>query len=93
MNKCTVEMYGLALEVCGISEIELELKDGAHLGELIAELRKKVPVLEGPVINAGEDRLTEHCLFNIDGRFYFGNEDMVLKDGGSVRLLTLATGG
>ena len=93
MIKCIVEMYGIALEVSGINEVALELEDGAHLEELIAELRNKVPALEGTVIKSDENRLTERCLFNIDGRFYFYEEDTELKDGSRLRLLTLATGG
>lgn len=86
-------MYGFALEVSGVNEVELELEDGAHLGELIAALKEKTPELEGKVIKPGENSLVESCIFNIDGRFYFENEDTELKDGGRVRLLTLATGG
>ena len=86
-------MYGFALEVSGINEVNLELEDGAHLRELIAALRGKVPELEGKVIKPGENSLVERCVFNIEGRFYFENEDTELKDGSRVRLLTLATGG
>ena len=93
MVKCTVEMYGFALDESGINEIEVELKDRAGLRDLIAELRRKVPSLEGSVIRRGEDRLVDRCAFNIEGSFYFHDMDTSLKDGSRIRLLTLATGG
>jgi len=86
-------MYGIALDASGINEVELVLKDGARLGDLIAELRNKVPELDGPVIESDKNILVGRCLFNIDGRFYFGEEDTELRNGVRVRLLTLATGG
>ena len=93
MVKCVVEMYGFARDASGIDETEVVLKDAANLHDLVAELRRKVPALEGSVIRSGEDRLIDRCAFNIDGRFYFDNDDFRLKDGCHVRLLTLATGG
>jgi molybdopterin converting factor small subunit len=95
MIKCTVEMYGFALEESGISETELVLKDGATLRDLISALKTQIPALAGRVIQPDEDRLVERCCFNIEGRFYFHDDDMDLpvRDGWRVRLLTLATGG
>ncbi len=93
MIKCVVEMYGFALEESGLSEIEVDLNEGARLGDLVAELRRKIPALEGRVIRPGENRLVDRCAFNIEGRFYFDNTDLKLNDGCRVRLLTLATGG
>ncbi|MFC1920880.1 MoaD/ThiS family protein [Chloroflexota bacterium] len=93
MIRCIVEMYGFALEVSGRNEMEVVLADGARLGDVIAELRQKAPELEGKVINPGTNTLVEHCVFNIEGKFYFENEDVEIKDGGRIRLLTLATGG
>ena len=93
MIKCTVEMYGYAFEESGLNEIEISLNDKARLKDLVAELRRRVPSLEGQVIRSGEDRLVDRCAFNIDGRFYYNDTDIALKDGCRVRLLTLATGG
>ena len=86
-------MYGLAFEESGMNEIEVSLNNGAHLKDFIAELRQRVPSLEGQVIVPGEDRLADQCTFNIDGRFYYNDENIELKDGCRVRLLTLAVGG
>jgi len=76
-----------------LREVEVELKDGANLGDVIAALRREIPALEGSIIRAGENRLMEHCAFNINGRFYFNDREAPLQDNDRVVLLTLATGG
>ena len=86
-------MYGLAFEESGMNEIKVTLNNGARLKDLIAELRHRAPSLEGQVIVPGEDRLVDTCTFNIDGRFYYGDENIGLQDGCRARLLTLAVGG
>ena len=93
MNRCIVQLFGLPREVTELREVEVELKDGASLGDIIAALRREIPALEGHVIRAGENRLTEHCAFNINGRFYLDDREIQLQDGDRIALLTLATGG
>ena len=94
MIRCIVEMYGLSSEITRRREVEIELKDGASLGDVVGALRRKIPVLEGRVICAGEDCLIEYYAFNINGRFYFDDKEVVqLQNGERVALLTLATGG
>jgi len=88
-----VQLFGLPREVTELHELEVKLKDGANLGDVIAALRREIPALEGRVIRAGENRLMEHCAFNINGRFYLNDKDVQLQDGDRVSLLTLATGG
>ncbi len=91
MVRYVVEMYGLAPDITEWREVVAELEEGAKLGDIIAALRREIPALEGIVIRAGEDRLTEHYAFNINGRFYFDNEEPQLQEGDRVVLLTLAT--
>lgn len=93
MIKCRVEMWGLPREVSGLPEVEVSVKDDAGLPEVIAALKRKVPRLEGQVLSSGEDRLEETCIFNIDGQFITDDERVKLKNGDTLRLLTLATGG
>jgi molybdopterin converting factor small subunit len=93
MIKCNVEMWGLPREVSGMAEVELKLEDNASLQDVIAALRRQVPVLEGSVIYEGEDRLEGTCVFNIDGQFVMEDQNPKIKDGDCLRLLTLATGG
>ena len=93
MNRCIVQLFGLPHEITELQKVEVGLKDGANLGDAIAALRREIPALEGRVIRAGENRLMEHCAFNINGRFYLNDKDVQLQDGDRVSLLTLATGG
>ncbi len=93
MNRCIVQLFGLPREITELREVEVGLKDGANLRDIITALRREIPALEGRVIHAGENRLMEHCAFNINGRFYLGSEEIQLQDDDHVLLLTLATGG
>ncbi len=86
-------MFGLPHEISELQEMEIVLKDGASLKDLIASLRRETPVLEGHVIRTGEDSLVDRYMFNIEGRFYFSNMEFQLKGGEHIRLLTLAAGG
>ena len=93
MIRCIVQLFGLPHEITELHEVEVELKDGASLGDVIAALRREIPALEGRVIRAGENRLMEHCAFNINGRFYLDDREAHLQNGDRILLLTLATGG
>ena len=86
-------MYGLPREITEKREVEVELRDGAGMAEVVAALREKVPSLEGPVIVTGEDRLVDEYKFNINGTFYFAGMDFKLKKGDRIALLVPMTGG
>lgn len=93
MIRCVVELFGLPHQITDLRQVEIRLKDGGSLGDVISALRCEIPALEGRVIHAGEDRLIEYYAFNINGRFYFDDREVQLQDGDRVLLLTLATGG
>jgi len=86
-------MWGLPREVSGLAEVEVKVKENASLRDVITALKRQVPALEGSVICQGEDRLEDTCVFNIDGQFITEDENIRVKDGDCLRLLTLATGG
>jgi len=91
--KCVVGLFGLPHGITGEHKVEVELKDEARLTDVIATLRREIPKLEGPVIRAGEDKLTEHYAFNINGRFYIDDKEIRICSGDNVGLLALAAGG
>ena len=93
MFRCMVQLFGLPHEITELREVEVELKDGANLRDVIAALRREIPALEGHAIHAGENRLMEHCAFNINGRFYLDDKEVQLQNSDRIALLTLATGG
>jgi molybdopterin converting factor small subunit len=91
--KCVIGLFGLPHEIAGEPKVEIELKDEASLTDVIVALRRKIPKLEGLVICAGEDKLTEYYAFNINGRFYTDDKEIRIRSGDHVALLALATGG
>jgi molybdopterin converting factor small subunit len=91
--KCVIGLFGLPHEITGEHKVEVELSDEASLTDVIAALRREIPDLEGPVIGAGEDKLTEYYAFNINGRFYIDDKEIRIRSGDHVALLALATGG
>jgi molybdopterin converting factor small subunit len=96
MLKCTFDFYGLPVSLTDL-KVEIEVKEGAKLQDIIAALRRKVPALEGQIIKRGEDRMVDGFTFNIRGHFYvdgFDNDtDLQLKDGDHIALLTMPVGG
>jgi molybdopterin converting factor small subunit len=93
MFKCVIGLYGLPRGIADEHKVEVELIDEASLTDVIAALRREIPKLEGPVIRAGEDKLTEHYAFNINGRFYIDDRGIRVRSGDKVALLALAAGG
>ena len=93
MIRCMVQLFGLPHEITELREVEVELKEGANLRDIIAVLRREIPALEGYAIYAGENRLMERCPFNINGRFYLDDKEVQLQNSDRIALLTLATGG
>ncbi len=93
MIRCVVEMYGIAHDVTDLRDVEVELQDDAGLRDVITALRNRLPRLEGRVISAEEDRLMEHCAFNVGGSLCFDDAGIRLQDGDRIGLLTLASGG
>jgi molybdopterin converting factor small subunit len=91
MARYVVEMFGRPYEITGLRKVELELKNGASLADIVAGLKLAVPELEGEVIRTGEDRITDEFTFNINGRFYSYDGDLHLQEGDHIVLLTLAT--
>ena len=93
MFKIVINIYGLPQEISTIREVELELEDGAGMADVIAALKEKAPMLEGPVIRSGENRLMDYFKFNLNGHFYFDGMDFELKKGDRIALLMPVTGG
>jgi molybdopterin converting factor small subunit len=78
-------------------KVDIEVKEKAKLKDVIAALRQKVPALEGNIIVPGQDHIIEGYTFNIHGRFYIDgyddDNDLQLKDGDHIALLTIPIGG
>ena len=96
MIKCIVEFFGVPVKTKE-TKVEIELKEGAKLKDIIAALRHKFPSLEGNIIVPGTNRMVEGYTFNIHGHFYVDgyddDQDIQLKDGDRIAVLTIPTGG
>jgi molybdopterin converting factor small subunit len=88
-----VEFFGLSHVCPGQPDVEVELASQATLGELVGELRRKAPALEGKIIRPGEDRLAGLYAFNVNGRFFLDEYDTKVKATDHIVILTLALGG
>jgi molybdopterin converting factor small subunit len=93
MFKCKVYMYGLPHEVTEVRAVEFDINEGAGMADIVSAMKSQLPVLEGPVIRTGENRLEEQYKFNVNGHFYFDGMDFQLQPGDRIALLTPATGG
>jgi molybdopterin converting factor small subunit len=80
-------------DAVGVRNVEVDLDNGATLKDLVGALRREMPALEGRVIRPGEDRLTAHYTFNVNGRFYIDDYDVKVKCDDHILLLTFALGG
>jgi len=93
MFHCLVELYGFPSETAPERKITVELREGAGMGEVIAELKRKVPGLEGRAFRPGENRLADLYKFNLNGVLYYDGMDFRVGPGDRLALLTLVTGG
>jgi len=96
MIKCIVEFFGVPVNAKDL-KVEIELKEGAKLKDIIAALRYKLPDLEGKIIVPEQDRMVEGYAFNIHGHFYVdgydNDQDIQLKNDDRIAVLTIPTGG
>lgn len=90
--KYTVEMFGLS-PFTEANAVDLELKDGASLPDLLAALARKMPSFKGRIIEAGERHLVENYGIYINGQFVSEYEGMVLKPTDRIVIILLAVGG
>lgn len=94
MFKCVVKMLGLPYGLTDRHEVEIELNEGATLRDVIVTLKKKIPSLEGPVLHKDSDTPVELYRFNVNGQFYYDDvEDVEMKYGDDIALLTVIAGG
>lgn len=93
MATYAVEMFGFPYSLTGKRRVEFELDDNAHLTDIVGAMKKETPELIGEVLLEGGDYLMEGFTFNINGRFYTDDRNLVLKESDRIILLTLATVG
>lgn len=90
--KLIVEMYGLA-PYTELNKVDLELEDGAGIGDLIGALGKKLPAFEGQVKEKGTNRLIEKYGIYLNSQFISQDEPVKLKPHDRVVIILQAVGG
>jgi len=90
--KLTVEMYGLS-PYTELNKVDLDLKDGAEIGELVGALGKKLPAFEGNVKEKGTNRLIEKYGIYLNSQFISQDEPVKLKANDRVVIILQAVGG
>jgi len=88
----TVEMFGLA-PFSEASSVQVDLGQGATIGELVAAIARELPSFVGHVIDPGKTRLIENYGFYINSHLISDHQEVHLNPGARVVLLLLATGG
>lgn len=91
--KYCVELFGMSNQFAGRQNVEFELEGDVSLREVVAALRREMPTLEGSIIRPGEDKLTGHYTFNVNGRFCVDDYDIQVNSDDHIVLLTFALGG
>ncbi len=84
-----VEFYGVPRARAGCGQVELPR--GSHLGELLRELARRFPQLEGDCLRDG--RPTESCIINLDGRRFVRDPATGLDGVHTVLVLSADSGG
>jgi hypothetical protein len=88
----SVEMFGLSPHT-ELNKAEVEVKNGAGLPELLLDLGRVIPALQGTVIERGNGRLAETYGLYLNGQFVSHDDHIKLKEGDHIVLILLAVGG
>ncbi len=93
MFLCTIEIYGLPQSLIPYNKLEVELEDEARIKDVVVALKRKIPELEGPVIEQGQEHLLDNYAFAVNGQFQPGESDIQIHPNDKIVLVLLATGG
>jgi molybdopterin converting factor small subunit len=90
---CTVELYGFPADTVPSRTVDIVLIDGAPIADVIGELKKVLPGLDGLAFRPGKNRLADLYKFNVNGHLYYDGDEFILHKGDKIALITLMTGG
>ena len=93
MPKITVQLFGFPQNIVPAREVKITLAEGATLADVIADLRKSVPMLDGFAIEPGENRLVEGFKFNHNGRLVYDDFSAEVSGDDHIALLIQVQGG
>jgi len=93
MFESRVKFYGFPPNVIDGNEVVLMLDEGACLADVVAQLRKRVPALEGFAVAPGENRLMAGFKFNLNGRLVYSDYSIKVHRDDRIALLIPISGG
>ncbi len=88
-----VELFGLPRLRSGLRELELELASGVSRREVVGALAQACPTLVGNGLREDLTDLEDGYLFNRNGTAFLGGEDIDLRTGDCLLLLSSQAGG
>jgi sulfur-carrier protein len=80
--KISVKLFAAARQIAGCEAIEVELPDGATVGQLRQAIARQFPNI---------DRTAEHCLFAVDNQY--ADNSTPLAPGSEVACIPPVSGG
>lgn len=92
-KRLVVEFFGLAREIAGVRELEMELEQRATIGEVVRVLAALHPGFVGPIIDGASWTVGPHFLLNLDGREVIQHYDLQPRPGARLLLMSALAGG
>ena len=93
MRKYRVQLFGFPAKNIDGNEVLLSLDEDACLADVVAQLRKIVPTLEGFAIAPGENRLMAGFKFNLNGQLIYTDFSIKMHREDRIALLPPIAGG
>lgn len=93
MLEFSVQIFGFPTKLFDGHEVILSLDEEACLTDLVAQLRKKVPALEGFAVAPGENRLMAGFKFNLNGQLIYSDFSIKVNSEDRIVLLPPIAGG
>jgi molybdopterin-guanine dinucleotide biosynthesis protein A/molybdopterin converting factor small subunit len=90
---CSVELFGVAQLLAGTKEIALDLPGEATLGEALAALAVRLPVLVGRVVHLDRRRLLDGYACSLNALGIVRDPDTRIANGDSIVVLAADAGG
>ena len=91
--RCTVELFSVARLLTKTAKIDLALPRQATLGDVLAALSDRLPVLVGPVIAVDRKSLAGGIACNINGKTFVRDSKASVQSGDSLFIISADAGG
>lgn len=92
-TRLVVELYGVARELAGVREVELQLAAGGTIREALRVLAASHPLLMGPIIDPATWTVGPQFILNLEGRETVHDYDLEPREGARLLLISALVGG